>query len=80
MPMPFMVKAFYDDHPLTLTSETAKEAFAKAIEWHLVERFTDVSISDGIKVFTITEFASVMALTEIHNTVEAASEVKPKAR
>ena len=78
--MPFMVKAFYDDHPLTLTSETAKEAFAKAIEWHVVERFTDVSISDGIKVFTITEFASVMALTEIRNTVEASSDVKPKAK
>ena len=78
--MPFMVKAFYDDHPLTLTCETAKEAFAKAIEWHLVERFTDVSISDGIKKYTIAEFASVMALTEIRNTVEAASEVKPKAK
>jgi len=68
--MPFMVKAFYDDHPLTLTSETAKEAFAKAIEWHLIERFTDVSISDGIKNYTIAEFASAMALEEIANTVD----------
>ena len=73
--MPFMVKAFYDHHPLTLTSETAKEAFAKAIAWHLIERFTDVSISDGIKKYTIAEFASVMALKEIANTVEAVAEV-----
>jgi len=73
--MPFMVKAFYDDHPLTLTSETAKEAFAKAVEWQLIERFTGVSISDGIKKYTIAEFASVMALKEIANTVEAAAEV-----
>ena len=68
--MPFMVKAFYDDHPLTLTSETAKEAFAKAIEWHLIERFTDVSISDGIKNYTIAEFASAMAIKEIASTVD----------
>ena len=73
--MPFMVKAFYDHHPLTLTSETAKEAFAKAVEWQLIERFTGVSISDGIKKYTIAEFASVMALKEIANTVEAVAEV-----
>jgi hypothetical protein len=29
--MPFSVKAYIDDHPLTLTKETAKEGFAKAI-------------------------------------------------
>ena len=73
--MPFMVKAFYDHHPLTLTSETAKEAFAKAVEWQLIERFTGVSISDGIKKYTIAEFASVMALQEIANTVGAAAEL-----
>jgi hypothetical protein len=78
--MKFVVKAFYDDHVLTVTTGPAKDAFAKAIEWHIVERFTNVSISDGIKAFTIAEFASVMALTEIRNTVEAASKVKPKAK
>jgi hypothetical protein len=74
--MKFVVKSFYDDHVLTVTTATAKEGFAKAIEWHLVERFTNVFISDGIKNYTIAEFASVMALTEIRNTVEAASEAK----
>ena len=47
--MPFVVKAFYDDHALTVTTETAKEAFAKAVEWQVAERFTDVTIRDGIK-------------------------------
>jgi hypothetical protein len=69
-PMPFMVRGFYNSSPLTLTSETAKEAFAKAIEWHLVERFTNVSISDGIKDYTIAEFASLMALRNIAKTVD----------
>ena len=68
--MPFVVKAFYDDHALTVTTETAKGAFAKAVEWQVAERFTDVTIRDGIKSYTIAEFASVMALTEIANTVD----------
>ena len=54
----------------TATTETAKEAFAKAVEWQVAERFTDVTIRDGIKSYTIAEFASVMALAEIANTVD----------
>ena len=46
--MSFVVSAFYDDHTLTVTTETAKEAFAKSVEWHVVAEFADVSISDGI--------------------------------
>jgi len=76
-PMPFSVKAYYADHPLMVTVETAKEAFAKAIEWHVVERFTNVSISDGIESYSIDRFASVMALQEVANTVEAAAERRP---
>ena len=66
--MPFSVNAYADDHRLTVTTETTKEAFAKAVEWHVAERFIDVSISDGIKSFTIAEFSSAMALAEIANT------------
>lgn len=51
--------------------ETAKEAFAEAVEWQGDERFTGVTISDGSKS-TIAEFASEMALTDIANTIEAA--------
>lgn len=49
--MPFSVRAYHADHPLTVTKGTAKEAFAKAVEWHVVERFNNVSISDNVKTF-----------------------------
>jgi hypothetical protein len=67
-------------HTLTLIAETAKEAFAKAVEWHVVDRFTDVTISDGIKNYSIAEFSSTMALLEIANTVEVAAGPRLKAR
>ena len=60
MPMSFVVKAYVDVHVLSVTTETAKEAFAKAVEWQVVERFTDISISDGIKSYSIAEFSSVL--------------------
>ena len=78
--MPFSVKAYYADHPLSVTVETAKKALARAVEWHVVERFTNVSISDGIKSYSIDRFASVMALQEIANTVEAAAELGLEAK
>jgi hypothetical protein len=61
MPMPFSVKAYADDHVLTHTAETAKEAFAKAVEWHVAGRLADVSINDGIKTYSIAEFSSLIA-------------------
>jgi hypothetical protein len=57
--MPFSVKAYVDDHPISLKFETAKEAFAKAVEWHVVERFKDVSIDDSAKSYSLAEFSSV---------------------
>jgi hypothetical protein len=68
--MPFLVQAYVDDHTLSATAETAKVAFAKAIEWHVVERLADVSISDGTRSYSIVEFSSVMALIEIASTIE----------
>ena len=79
--MPFVVKAHIDDVMLSAKAGTAKEAFAKAIEWHVAQRLTDVSISNGIfGNFTIAEFASKMALLEIEKTVDAASDQGPKVR
>jgi hypothetical protein len=69
--MPFLVQVITDDHTLVVTFETAKEAFAKAVEWQVVRRFTDFSINDGAKSYSIDEFSSVMALLDIANTVEA---------
>jgi hypothetical protein len=48
----------------------AKEAFAKAIEWHIVEKLLDISISNGRKNYTIAEFSLAMALNEISSTLD----------
>ena len=79
-PMPFTVFADVDDHLVSATAETAKEAFAKAVEWHVVHKLTDVSISDGINSYSINGFALAMAQREIANTVEAGVELGLKAR
>jgi phosphopantetheinyl transferase (holo-ACP synthase) len=50
--------------------QTAKEAFAKAIEWHVVQKFSDISISDDRKTYTIAEFSLTMALHEISRTMD----------
>jgi hypothetical protein len=75
-PRPFLVQGCIDDHTLAVTADTAKEAFAKAIEWHVVEKFSSVSIHDGVRIYSIDEFASVMSLQEIAKTVNAAAEQK----
>jgi len=59
--MSFSVQARVDDLTLTVTAEAAKEAFAKAVEWHVVERFIDVSISDDNKRYSIAEFSLMLA-------------------
>jgi len=66
--VPFVVRGFYNNNSMTLTIETAKEAFAKAIEWHVVQKFCDISISDDRKTYTIAEFSLTMALHEISRT------------
>ena len=68
--MPFLLQANIDDHVLTAAFETAKEAFAKAVEWHVVGHFTNINIDDGTKSYSIDEFSSLMALRDIATTVE----------
>ena len=58
--MPFSVEAYLNNHALTVSAETAQEAFAKAVEWHVVGRFSDVTISDGIKSYSLEDFSSVI--------------------
>jgi len=69
LPMILQVHAYIDDRVLKANAKTAKDAFAKAIEWHVVRRLTDISISDGTRSYSIAEFSSVMALAEIANTI-----------
>ncbi len=63
--MSLTVQATIDGHIVLAPTETAKEAFAKAIEWHVVQQFADVAISDGGKNYSIAEFSAKMALAEI---------------
>jgi serine/threonine protein phosphatase PrpC len=69
--MPYFVQGVLDDHILTSATDTAKRAFSAAIEWHIVRGFGDVSISDGVGSYSIAEFASMMALQEIAESVES---------
>ena len=45
--MSFVVNAHIDDVRLIANAETAKEAFAKAVEWHVTKGFRGISISDA---------------------------------
>jgi hypothetical protein len=69
-PKPFLLQAYIGDHALTISAETARDAFAKAIEWHVVGRLVDISISDSTRSYSIAEFALVMALAEMESTKE----------
>jgi hypothetical protein len=66
--MSFLVEGFLDDHTLSATIATAKEAFAQAIAWHDSGRFSNVTISDGLKSYSIVSFALAMAHLEIAKT------------
>ena len=78
--MAFVVQAHIDDHTLSATTETAKGVFGKAVEWQVVRRLTCVTVSDGVRSFSITDFASAMAFLEIANTVCATSDRRPKVQ
>jgi hypothetical protein len=68
--MPYLIQGRLDDVTLTAPTETSTEAFAKAIEWQLAERFANVTISHGNNnTYSIDEFASVMAHAEIEATI-----------
>ena len=77
--MPFQVQGNIDDHTLSVRCETAKEALAKAVEWQ-VTRFADVSISDDTKRYTVSEFASAMALREVADTGGDSTEQRRNAK
>jgi len=66
--MSFLVEARLDDYTLSASAVTAK-----AIEWQVAERFTNVTISDSTNTYSIDEFASTMALREIGETINAES-------
>ena len=78
--MPFLVQACLDDHTLAVTTATAKEAFAKAVEWQVVGRCTQVTISDSSNTYSTDAFALAMALLDIAKAVNSASEENNEIR
>ena len=67
--MPYLVEGYIDDCKLIATAQTAKKAFAEAIEWHLARRLSAVCIRDGSRSYSIPEFSEAMALQEIADTI-----------
>ena len=45
--MPYLVEGRLGDVALSANVETPKEAFAKAVEWQVVDRFSNVPRSHG---------------------------------
>ena len=78
--MPFLVQASSDGQTLAVMAATAKEAFAKAVEWQVVGRCTQVTISDSTKTYSTDAFALAMALLDIAKTVNSASEENNEVR
>ncbi len=62
------MKVTVDDHLVSIPATTAKEAFAKAVEWQVAKHLQNVLISDGSKNYSIAEFSAEMALSEITDT------------
>jgi hypothetical protein len=75
--MSFEIRASIDDCILTAEAKTAKEAFAKAVEWQVVGGIRGVSISDGTHRFTVAEFSWRMASAEIAETMRHARRAPP---
>ena len=69
--MAFEVRGWVFGRLTTADAESAKEAFAKAVEWQVVHCAWGVTISDGRRRFTVAEFSWTMASQEIADTMRA---------
>lgn len=59
--MSFEVFGWVQDRLLTANAATAEEAFATAVEWHVINSAKGVSISDGSRRLTVAEFSWAIA-------------------
>jgi hypothetical protein len=55
---PFIIKAYVDGHALTAALETAKDAFAKAIEWYIVGKLRTFRSATAPEVIQSSSFHS----------------------
>ena len=63
--MSFSVQATVDGHIILAPANTAKDAFAKAVDWQVSKGFVDITISHGRENYSIAQFSEKMALAEI---------------
>ena len=73
--MAFEIRGWLFGRLTTADAETAKEAFAKAVEWQVANCAWGVTISDGRSSFTVAEFSWSMASQEIANTMRTRTAV-----
>ncbi len=73
--MAYEVQGWVLGRLVTTEAETAKEAFAKAVEWQVVNCASGVTISDDRSSFTVAEFSWTMASQEIEDTMRARTAV-----
>ena len=66
--MPYVVKSTVDGHIVSVHVDTAKQAFAKAVDWQVAKQMNDVTINDGSNDYSIAEFAEAIAQSEIAAT------------
>ena len=77
--MPFPVQGYLAKRTLAVTTATAKEAFAKAVEWASPKGSQRLDLH-GVRSYSIDEFASAMALLEIAKTVQRPCRASLKAK
>jgi hypothetical protein len=63
----YSVKATVDGHVIFAPAATAKDAFATAIDWHVVKQLADVSICDASQDFSIGGFSEMLAGSVAHS-------------
>jgi hypothetical protein len=80
VPMTFFVEACIDDHCLSVTAASAKQALAEAVDWHIAKRLVGVTINDGERSYTLAEFADAMARLELAATTADEGFARPRRR
>jgi hypothetical protein len=78
--MPFSVKAYHADHPLTVTKKTSQGSVCKSGRVACRRKVRRRDYQRRSKKLSIAEFSLAMALQEIANTVETAAELGLKAK
>ena len=78
--MPFLVQGCLDKRTLAVRTATAKEAFAKAVEWSIAERVTDVSIYMAVEAIRLTNLHRLWPFWRLQKRFNAPAEQKAEGK